>query len=111
MNSHKTFYISPLGGSISCLNGLNGRIFRSCVANRCTYSRNLHSAKSNLKKLEHRNKFLPQTIQSNIPPQRKTTLKWNPDGSLSSIDMTRILSRLGINKLTECELTCESNIN
>ena len=42
---------------------------------------------------------------SNIP-QRKTTLKWNINGELSSIDMTRIINALSIKELKECELSC-----
>ena len=48
---------------------------------------------------------LPRTKES-IPVQRKTTLKWDADGSLSSVDMVRILSRLEKDNLTECELSC-----
>jgi len=44
--------------------------------------------------------------ENKIPEQRKTTLKWSRDGELSSIDMTRILDRLGSSELTECDLTC-----
>ena len=39
-------------------------------------------------------------------PQRKTTLKWNINGELSSIDMARIIKALAVKELTECELTC-----
>ena len=39
-------------------------------------------------------------------PQRKTTLKWNVNGELSSIDMARILDALAVKELSECELTC-----
>ena len=38
--------------------------------------------------------------------QRKTTLKWNINGELSSIDMTRIINALSVKELSECELTC-----
>ena len=38
--------------------------------------------------------------------QRKTTLKWNKNGELSSIDMTRIINALSNTELKECELTC-----
>ena len=38
--------------------------------------------------------------------QRKTTLKWNTNGELSSIDMARIINALSIKELKECELTC-----
>ena len=41
--------------------------------------------------------------------QRKTTLKWNPNGELSEIDMLRILGKLSSNELNQCELTCNSN--
>ena len=50
-------------------------------------------------------------------PQRKTTLKWNVNGELSSIDMARIISALSIAELRECEFTCkrvsrdEQNLN
>ena len=41
--------------------------------------------------------------------QRKTTLKWSPDGELSSIDMTRILDILANKELTQCVLACDAN--
>ena len=40
-------------------------------------------------------------------PQRKTTLKWNIDGELSSIDMARIINGLSVAELRECELACK----
>ena len=40
-------------------------------------------------------------------PQRKTTLKWNINGELSSIDMARIINSLSVAELRECELACE----
>ena len=105
----KPFHVTDLGGSIYCIEGLSGRIFRACSANHCTYTGDLHSAKSYLDFIENSNvKFLPSTIKKDeIPFQRKTTLKWNSDGSLSSLDMARILSRLEKTNLTECELSCE----
>ena len=39
-------------------------------------------------------------------PQRKTTLKWNVNGELSSIDMARIINALSVKELRECELAC-----
>tara|TARA_Y100000589_G_scaffold253259_1_gene241986 strand:+ start:190 stop:381 length:192 start_codon:yes stop_codon:yes gene_type:complete len=39
-------------------------------------------------------------------PQRKTTLKWNINGELSSIDMARIINALSISELQECKLAC-----
>ena len=39
--------------------------------------------------------------------QRKTTLKWNNDGELSSIDMARIISALAVSELKECDLICK----
>ena len=39
-------------------------------------------------------------------PQRKTTLKWNVNGELSSIDMARIINALSVKELSECEITC-----
>ena len=39
-------------------------------------------------------------------PQRKTTLKWNVNGELSSIDMARILEALSVKELNECGLAC-----
>ena len=41
--------------------------------------------------------------------QRKTTLKWNKNGELSSIDMLRILENISSNELNQCELTCDSD--
>ena len=105
----KPFYVTEHGGSIHCIEGLSGRIFRACSANQCTYTGNLHSAKSYLDFIENNAvKFLPsEKKKDKIPFQRKTTLKWNPDGSLSSIDMARVLSRLRSTSLTECQLSCE----
>ena len=40
-------------------------------------------------------------------PQRKTTLKWNINGELSSIDMARIINDLSVAELRECELACK----
>ena len=45
----------------------------------------------------------------NKPIQRKTTLKWSPDGELSSIDMARILELLANKELTQCVLACDAN--
>ena len=42
-------------------------------------------------------------------PQRKTTLKWNPNGELSEIDMLRILEKISSDDLNQCELTCDSD--
>ena len=38
--------------------------------------------------------------------QSKTTLKWNINGELSSIDMARIINALSVKELNECELLC-----
>ena len=40
-------------------------------------------------------------------PQRKTTLKWNINGELSSIDMARIINALSVAELRECKLACK----
>ena len=105
----KPLHVTDHGGSIYCIEALSGRIFRACSANQCTYTGDLHSAKSYLNFIENKAiKFLPSgKKEDNIPFQRKTTLKWNSDGSLSSIDMARILERLQKTNLTECELSCE----
>ena len=47
---------------------------------------------------------LPQEGNDKIPSQRKTTLKWNSNGELTSIDMARVLDRLSKPELTKCEL-------
>ena len=44
--------------------------------------------------------------KSTNPAQRKTTLKWNNNGELSSIDMARIINELSAKELKECKLTC-----
>jgi len=44
-------------------------------------------------------------------PQRKTTLKWNPNGELSEIDMLRIIEKISSGDLNLCELTCDSENN
>lgn len=113
MALQQPFHISPRGGSIICLEGMTGRIFKACSANRCTYTSNLHSAKSHLDFLESiKNKLLSSgKDEENNPAQRKTTLKWNDDGSLSSVDMVRILSRLKKESLTKCELSCKWGTN
>ena len=41
-------------------------------------------------------------------PQRKTTLKWNVNGELYSIDMARVLEALSVKELSECELACNN---
>ena len=109
MTIQKPFHTTPHGGSIVCLQGLTGRMFRACSLNKCTYTADLHAAKSYLDCLENKKiKFLPSSSNKEcIPVQRKTTLKWNADGSLSSVDMVGILSRLEKESLTECELSCE----
>ena len=43
------------------------------------------------------------------PIQRKTTLKWSPNGQLSSVDMARILDLLANKELTQCVLACSAN--
>ena len=45
------------------------------------------------------------------PAQRKTTLKWNSNGELSSIDMARIINELSVTELKECKLACNSDIS
>ena len=45
--------------------------------------------------------------KSKYTPQRKTTLKWNINGELSSIDMTRIINDLSVAELRECALACK----
>ena len=49
--------------------------------------------------------------KSKNPAQRKTTLKWDMNGELSSIDMVRIINVLSDKELKECELTCNRVIN
>ena len=43
-------------------------------------------------------------------PQRKTTLKWRPNGELSEIDMARIISKLEDSELLFCDFACDLNI-
>ena len=43
----------------------------------------------------------------NKPIQRKATLKWSPDGELSSIDIARILQLLAKKELTQSVLACD----
>tara|TARA_Y100001968_G_C19140428_1_gene611161 strand:+ start:253 stop:435 length:183 start_codon:yes stop_codon:yes gene_type:complete len=54
-------------------------------------------------------KLFENSSDKEVPPQRKTTLKWSDDGELSSIDMTRILSRLNTPDLTACEISCDKD--
>ena len=46
-------------------------------------------------------------MKQNYSKQRKTTLKWNGDGELSEIDMLRILDKLSVTQLNNCELSCK----
>ena len=41
-------------------------------------------------------------------PKRKTPLKWNVNGELSSIDMARILEALSVKELNECKVACNT---
>ena len=106
MTAPTPFFISSQGGSITCFMGDTGRVFRSCLRTCCVYSSDLHSAKAYLDNLEgKKNLLIGET--NNFPAQRKTTLKWNSNGELSSVDMARILDRLADPQLTECDLTCD----
>ncbi len=101
-------YISPKGGSIFCVLGEKGRMFRVCSNGICVDVNNLHSAKEQLELLELRQSLpLPKSVKPS--PQRKTTLKWNTNGELSAVDMARILDKLSKPELTECELACKVN--
>ena len=105
----KPFHVTDHGGYIHWIAALSGRIFRACSTNHWTYKGDLHSAKSYLDFLQNNSvKFLPSgKKKENIPFQGKTNLKWNSDGSLSSVDMASILSCLEKTNLTEWELSCE----
>ncbi len=48
---------------------------------------------------------------SKLSTQRKTTLKWNSSGELSSVDMARILERISNPELTECDLACNVELS
>ena len=100
-------YISQKGGSIICFKGEIGRIFRSCSASHCLYSSDLHSAKAYLDKFEFRSR-LSASLKIDPPAQSKTTLKWNVDGELSSVDMARIIDRISNPDLTKCDLACST---
>ena len=49
-------------------------------------------------------------MNKKYPPQRKTTLKWYPNGELSEIDMLRILEMISTSELNKCELSCENDL-
>tara|TARA_Y100001968_G_C19286874_1_gene682133 strand:+ start:884 stop:1057 length:174 start_codon:yes stop_codon:yes gene_type:complete len=49
----------------------------------------------------------PTANDKKISTQRKTTLKWQSDGELSSIDMARILDKLKKPELTMCDISTE----
>ena len=46
----------------------------------------------------------PQPANRQVPPQRKTTLKWDGNGELTAVDMARIIDRLTHPDLSRCEL-------
>tara|TARA_B100000700_G_C14876114_1_gene775745 strand:+ start:332 stop:670 length:339 start_codon:yes stop_codon:yes gene_type:complete len=105
MISTTAIYVNNKGGFIFCLPLNDVRIFTSCAGGYCVYSSNLHQAKFELDNLDSK-KALLVPCDFNISNQRKTTLKWNSDGDLSPIDMTRILNLLSQEELTSCELAC-----
>tara|TARA_B100002051_G_scaffold216854_1_gene209549 strand:- start:76 stop:309 length:234 start_codon:yes stop_codon:yes gene_type:complete len=45
-----------------------------------------------------------QPFAKQPPAQRKTTLKWDDNGELTSIDMARIIDRLTQPELNRCDL-------
>ena len=45
-----------------------------------------------------------QSTTQQPPAQRKTTLKWDDNGELTSIDMVRIIDRLTQPELNRCDL-------
>lgn len=45
-----------------------------------------------------------QPFSQQPPAQRKTTLKWDDNGELTSIDMARIIDRLTQPELNRCDL-------
>ena len=45
-----------------------------------------------------------QSTTQQPPAQRKTTLKWDDNGELPSIDMARIIDRLTQPELNRCDL-------
>ena len=45
-----------------------------------------------------------QSSTQQPPAQRKTTLKWDDNGELTSIDMARIIDRLTPPELNRCDL-------
>ena len=45
-----------------------------------------------------------QSSTQKPPAQRKTTLKWDDNGELTSIDMARIIDRLTQPELNRCDL-------
>jgi|TARA_B000000565_G_scaffold226652_1_gene183048 YD repeat-containing protein len=45
-----------------------------------------------------------QSSTQQPPAQRKTTLKWDENGELTSIDMARIIDRLTQPELNRCDL-------
>ena len=47
------------------------------------------------------------SLNKNISKQRKSTLKWNSNGELTSIDMTRVVANLSKPELTKCDLPSE----
>ena len=106
MKNNKPIFISPKGGSIVCFRGDSGTVFLSSFAGRCIYSDDFASAKVYLNNIEKTN-ILSSSSNYHDLTQTQTTLKWNADGEMSSVDMARIIDRLGARDLTTCELTCQ----
>ena len=98
-------YENKKGGYIYCLPSSQLRIFKSCSAGNCIYSSSLRSAKAQLDSLEAHHKLMPGSSPINYN-QRKTTLKWNTNGELSSTDMARVLQVLSKPELLSCDFSC-----
>ena len=67
MDLLKPFHVTTHGGSIHCLEGLSGRIFRACSSNQCTQTRNLYSANTFSDSQENNSfKSLPFAVKKDI---------------------------------------------
>ena len=87
-------------------------MFRACSVNQCTFNGDLCSTKSYLDFIDNNTiKFLPSGKNNYNIPLQQTTLKWNSTGSLSCLELARILGCLEKTNLLNVNFFCQWSTN